>query len=281
MRAAAPPPTALNSDTSWGIAVIFTVRAVYSPRPPPRTIPPRMISQAVIEADPRPASRTAVPPIARAMPPAETRLPLRAVAGEFMRMSPMTKAAAPASQARRTRMSSRSISGLRPLGGRNARGSVSGALGRLGRSCLAPEHLEHPVGDDVAADDVHRRERDRDKAQDLAEDVGGRGGDDHRADEHDAVDRVRAGHQRRVQSRGHLRDHGEATQDREDEDRQRGQQLRAHAFASEGDNSFFTASLRISPSWVMVTGPAISSAGSRSSAPSFTSWSRSAEMLRA
>ena len=31
MRAAAPPPTALNSDTSWGIAVIFTVRAVYRP----------------------------------------------------------------------------------------------------------------------------------------------------------------------------------------------------------------------------------------------------------
>ena len=26
-RAAAPPPTALNSDTSCGIAVIFTVRA--------------------------------------------------------------------------------------------------------------------------------------------------------------------------------------------------------------------------------------------------------------
>ena len=34
-RAAAPPPTALNSDTSCGIAVIFTVRAVYRPAPPP------------------------------------------------------------------------------------------------------------------------------------------------------------------------------------------------------------------------------------------------------
>ena len=31
MSAAAPPPTALNSDTSCGIAVIFTVRAVYRP----------------------------------------------------------------------------------------------------------------------------------------------------------------------------------------------------------------------------------------------------------
>ncbi len=45
MRAAAPPPTALNSDTSCGIAVIFTVRAVYSPSPPPAAIPTAMISQ--------------------------------------------------------------------------------------------------------------------------------------------------------------------------------------------------------------------------------------------
>jgi hypothetical protein len=40
--------------------------------------------------------------MASAMPPAETRLPLRAVAGEFMRASPMTNATAPASQATRT-----------------------------------------------------------------------------------------------------------------------------------------------------------------------------------
>ena len=48
-----------------------------------------------------------------------------------------------------------------------------------------------------------------------------------------------------------------------------------------GASSFFTASERISPPWVIVTGPAISSAGSRSSAPSLTSWSSSAEMFRA
>ena len=35
---------------------------------------------------------------------------------------------------------------------------------RLGRHGLLAEHLEHPVGDDVAADDVHRRERDRHEA---------------------------------------------------------------------------------------------------------------------
>ncbi len=31
ISAAAPPPTALNSDTSCGIAVIFTVFAEYRP----------------------------------------------------------------------------------------------------------------------------------------------------------------------------------------------------------------------------------------------------------
>ncbi len=45
--AAAPPPTALNSDTSCGIAVIFTVRAVYRPAPPPIRKPTTMMARAV------------------------------------------------------------------------------------------------------------------------------------------------------------------------------------------------------------------------------------------
>ena len=49
--------------------------------------------------------RTAVAPMATAMPPADTRLPLRAVAGEFIRIRPMTKQTAPTSQASRTRIS--------------------------------------------------------------------------------------------------------------------------------------------------------------------------------
>ena len=53
-RAAAPPPTALNSDTSCGIAVIFTVRAVYRPAPPPIRKPVTMMMRAVPE---RPPSR--------------------------------------------------------------------------------------------------------------------------------------------------------------------------------------------------------------------------------
>jgi hypothetical protein len=39
------------------------------------------------------------------MPAAERRFPFRAVAGEFIRMRPITKAPAPASQASRIRMS--------------------------------------------------------------------------------------------------------------------------------------------------------------------------------
>src|SRR3990172_8666487 len=109
MRAAAPPPTALNSDTSWGIAVIFTVFAVYRPAPPPTAMPTAMMSQPVGATAPLNASRTAVPPIARAMPPADNRLPFRAVAGEFMRIRPMTNDAAPRSQAIRTRTSMPSI----------------------------------------------------------------------------------------------------------------------------------------------------------------------------
>src|SRR3954471_9830095 len=94
------------------------------------------------------------------MPPADTRLPLRAVAGEFIRMSPRTNATAPISQASRT-------SGSRML--MSITGSALRLVGLRSNGRLPPEHLEHPVGDDVAADDVHRRERDGDQREQLAE----------------------------------------------------------------------------------------------------------------
>src|SRR5215212_8413903 len=169
IRAAAPPPTALNSETSCGIAVIFTVRAVYRPSPPPIAIPTAMMIQPVRLIDPLPARNTAVPPMAIAMPAADTRLPFRAVAGEFMRISPSTNAPAPISQAMRTSVSSRSTSGLG--GFRGSRRGGGGPGFRLRRGRLAPEHLEHPIRDDVAADDVHRRERHRDEAEGLAQQV--------------------------------------------------------------------------------------------------------------
>src|SRR5262245_34061454 len=279
IRAAAPPPTALKSDTSCGIAVIFTVRAVYRPRPPPNAMPAAMITQPMRLKLPslgRSSRNTMVATMATAMPPAESRLPLRAVAGEFIRTSPSTNATAPASQAMRTSVSrterSGIRSGLRLVGG--------GRRGR-GRGGLAPEHLEHAVGDDVAADDVHGREGHRDERQQLGHRVGCLDGDEHRADENDAVNRVGPRHQRGMEGRGNLRDHREAAQDREDEDGQCGEELGAHALASGGASSFFTASLRISPMWVIVTGPAISSAGSRFNTLSLSSCRKRAEMLRA
>ena len=101
--AAAPPPTALNSDTSCGIAVIFTVRAVYSPAPPPMTKPITMIGQAAgrrgrrsprHEVEERRHDRDGHAGRAQA------GCRSRAVAGEFIRWRPSTKQAAPASQAR-------------------------------------------------------------------------------------------------------------------------------------------------------------------------------------
>ena len=112
MRAAAPPPTALNSETSCGIAVIFTIRDVYSPRPPPIAMPMMMIAQVTTLMPSAPGAssssariRTAVAAMARVMPAADSRLPLRAVAGEFIWMRPSTKVTAPASQASRTMIS--------------------------------------------------------------------------------------------------------------------------------------------------------------------------------
>jgi len=84
---------------------------------------------------------------------------------------------------------------------------------------LALEHLEHAVGDEKATDDVDRAERDGDHQQDLVEDAVAAGADHQQAaEQHDPVDRVGAGHQRRVQRVGDLRDHGEADEAGEHED---------------------------------------------------------------
>ena len=46
--AAAPPPTALNSETSCGMAVIWTFRAIHRPSPPPMAKPTTMMTMAVV-----------------------------------------------------------------------------------------------------------------------------------------------------------------------------------------------------------------------------------------
>ena len=115
-RAAAPPPTALKSETSCGMFVIGTVRAVHRPSPPPIAKPTTMIAQAATES---PSSRRTRPmsvaPIATVMPPADRRLPFRALAGEFMRWRPSTKQTAPPSWAMKTRVWRVSLSTAAPV----------------------------------------------------------------------------------------------------------------------------------------------------------------------
>ena len=109
---------------------------------------------------------------------------------------------------------------------------------RLGRAFferrlrLADEHAEHPVGDHEAADDVDRAEGDRDRADRLLERVVGVAEHDQAAEHDDAVDRVGLRHQRRVQGRRHLRDHLEADEGGEHEDRDLGHQV--HQAAARG-----------------------------------------------
>ena len=62
-----------------------------------------MMAQASVARPPgRSASQTSVATTATVMPPADSRLPLRAVAGLFIWCRPSTNAEAPASQAKKT-----------------------------------------------------------------------------------------------------------------------------------------------------------------------------------
>ena len=89
--AAAPPPTALNMLTSCGIAVICTVRAEYSPAAPPTSAPASITIQPVALITPPWMMIASVAAMAVIMPPVETWLPRRAVAGVFIRCRPSTK----------------------------------------------------------------------------------------------------------------------------------------------------------------------------------------------
>ena len=121
------------------------------------------------------------------------------------------------------------------IGGAAVFGVLAVLLSVGGLRGLAPlEHLEHPVGDDEAADDVRRPEHDREEADDPVEGVlVRRAEDDHRADDDDAVDGIGARHQRRVEQRRHLRDHLDAEEDREHEDRQLENEQRVVAHRAE------------------------------------------------
>lgn len=70
--AAAPPPTALKMLTSCGMAVIFTVLAVYRPNPPPTRMPAAITIQPVVSIWPSWMTSAPVATMAATMPATET-----------------------------------------------------------------------------------------------------------------------------------------------------------------------------------------------------------------
>src|SRR5262249_25527733 len=82
-------------------------------------------------------------------------------------------------------------------------------------------------------DDVDRRGRHGDDAEDRRDDVVVRAGRHERADEGDARDRVRGRHERRVEERRHPRDDLVAEEGRPDEDVEAGAESFVHRGAPE------------------------------------------------
>jgi hypothetical protein len=120
--AAAPPPTALKRLTSCGIPVIFTVRAMTRPAPPPTANPAAATIHPVADIACSTASRTMVARIAQVIATMEMVLPRRAVLGEFIRCRPMTKHDAAARNTSRTTVSVPLTGHRRSSPGRRSRG---------------------------------------------------------------------------------------------------------------------------------------------------------------
>src|ERR1035437_3957379 len=119
---------------------------------------------------------------AMTIPIDESRLPLRAVTGEFIRCRPRTKNAAPTRNATCTRC-------WRLLTSMAGTSSAGGLVG-FGRRA-SPEHLEHPIGDPITTHDIRGGEDYRNEGQRRGEwIVRGRRERD-RPDEDDSVDRGR------------------------------------------------------------------------------------------
>src|SRR6266852_7944162 len=148
------------------------------------------------------------------------------------------------------------------------------------------EHLEHSVGHHETAEDVRRAEHNGDESQRVKQRSVGGAGDEESAQHHDAVDRVRAGHEGRVQHRGNPADHLEAHEDRHDENVNPENQLLAHLAdpAVDGLSGAMPSRLRVGscrtwPSAVTVTASMMSSLKLRLSSPFGASSVTRAEMF--
>ena len=208
MSATAPPPTPLNSATICGIAVIFTWRAAGMPTAVPMATP-RMISPQL-----------PIPGISSVAMHRDRHADRRDAVAAHRR--------ARAGQPHQPVDEEGEGDDVEQLDEVGAAHSSPSSICLARRRRLGLEHLEHAVGDQEAADDVDRAEGDRDDEQQLVEEAVDAEAEHEDAAEHDdAVDRVRARHQRRVQRVGHLGDRQEAGEAGQDEDRQVGQQHQA------------------------------------------------------
>ena len=93
-RAAAPPPTALKMLTTCGTSVILTRRAMIRPAAAPPPAPAMRTTQPVVVIVASWMTLTSAAATATIMPSQDSRLPRRAVAGEFIRCRATTNPAA-------------------------------------------------------------------------------------------------------------------------------------------------------------------------------------------
>src|ERR1700678_2735449 len=168
---------------------------------------------------------------AMTMPAIERRLPKRAVFGELMYFRP--------------RMNRIPVMRYATLYHVAVCATASMLVVLLRDDRARAEHREHPLRHGVAAEDVERREHDQDEADHRAERRELQAGNQDRADQHDAVDRVRGRHQRRVQRARHAADHFDADEHRQNEDGDLGEQMVGHyalpfAFASASSVGLWT-----------------------------------------
>src|SRR5450759_722573 len=120
---------------------------------------------------------------AMTMPSDESRLPLRAVTGEFIKCRPRTKKAAPMRNAIWTRC-------WRLVAIMTGPSSVGRLVGLGGRA--SPEHLKHPIGDPVPTHDVRAGEDHGHESKRPGKWVVCGRRERNRTDEDNSVDRVRA-----------------------------------------------------------------------------------------
>src|SRR4051794_16268979 len=105
------------------------------------------------------------------------------------------------------------------------------------------EHLEHSIGDDKSAEHVCGTENNGHETESAKQRRVRRTGDEHRTKDDDSVDRIRRGHERRVENGRHPRYHLEADKDRENENVDAEYKLVAHDVLS--DRRWSKAALRI------------------------------------